>query len=47
MSPPLIKGGQGRSSQDIEHSASGILWITLACVVVLHVAIAVAIWGTK
>ena len=43
MIPPIIKGGQGRTEQDIRDSASGlVMWLVL---VVLLCALAAAVDG--
>lgn len=34
MSAPLIKGGQGRTADDVRDSGGALLWIGMACILV-------------
>lgn len=43
--PPLVMGGQGRSSADVESSAGWLAWLTVLWVVAVLFASAVAFAG--
>lgn len=35
MTPPLLRGGQGRSTRDVRASASAIAWLVVAALALL------------